>query len=288
MLQFGHELFLVIDVADLVDRSSVGGFRFELLWDGLGGVSQFWNWGLVGQPKKQTDGELTFEQLGGDSQVVDTGQSLDFANVSERSTHDDGLVSVLLVVVEDVLDRLDSRVLLASVIGVRVLLLVPVEDSTDEGRDQGGTSLGTGDGLTETEEQGQVAVNVLVGLQVSGGLDTFPGGSDLDQDSLSLNTDGFVEGDQLLGLVDSGLGVVGQGGVNFGGDSTGDDLEDLSAEFNKESVGGVLDLGVNVTSLLLGVLDGDVNESGVTFLLGGGQNQGGVGSGILGLVDVDG
>jgi hypothetical protein len=54
-------------------------------------------------------------------------------------------------------------------------------------------------------------VDVLVGLQVSGGLDTFPGGSDLDQDSLSLDTDGFVEGDQLLGLVDGGLSVEGEG-----------------------------------------------------------------------------
>ena len=41
VLQFGHELLLVIDVADLVDRSSISGFGFELLGNGLGGVSQF-------------------------------------------------------------------------------------------------------------------------------------------------------------------------------------------------------------------------------------------------------
>ena len=195
---------------------------------------------------------------------------------------------MLLVVVEDVLDGLDSRVLLVGVVLVGVLLLVPVENSTDEGRDQGDTSLGTGDGLAETEEQGQVAVDVLVGLQVSGGLDTFPGGSDLDQDSLSLDADGFVEGDQLLGLVDGGLSVVREGGIDFSRDSTGNNLEDFSAELDKESVGGVLDLSLDVTSLLLGVLDGDVNESGVALLFGGGQNQGGVGGGILGLVDIDG
>lgn len=195
---------------------------------------------------------------------------------------------MLLVVVEDLLDGLNSGVLLAGVVTVGVLLLVPVEDSADEGRDQGDTSFGTGDGLAETEEQGQVAVDVLVFLQVSSGLDTFPGRSDLDQDSFSLDTDGFVQGDQLLGLVDGSLGVVRQRGVNFGGNSTGDDLEDFTTEFDEESVGSVLDLGVEVTALFLGVLDSDVDESGVTFLLGGGQDQGGVGGGILGLVDVDG
>jgi hypothetical protein len=67
------------------------------------------------------------QQLGGDRQVVTSGQSGDLANVSERGAHDDRLVSVLLVVVEDLLDRLDSWV------GLRVVLLssrllVPVED----------------------------------------------------------------------------------------------------------------------------------------------------------------
>jgi hypothetical protein len=33
--------------------------------------------------------------------------------------------------------------------------------STDEGGDEGDTSLGTGDGLTETEEKGQVAATLL-------------------------------------------------------------------------------------------------------------------------------
>jgi hypothetical protein len=40
------------------------------------------------------------EKLGGDSEVVASGQRLDLANVSERSAHDDGVVAVLLVVAE--------------------------------------------------------------------------------------------------------------------------------------------------------------------------------------------
>jgi hypothetical protein len=66
---------------------------------------------------------------------------------------------------EDLLDRLDSRVGLGSVL-LSSGLLVPVEDlpsarhtacvlrvtySTNEGGDEGDTGLGTGDSLTETE-----------------------------------------------------------------------------------------------------------------------------------------
>jgi len=67
------------------------------------------------------------EELGGDGEVVTTGELGDFADVSERSTHDNGVVTVLLVVVEDLLDRLDSWVGLGSVL-LAGRLLVPVED----------------------------------------------------------------------------------------------------------------------------------------------------------------
>ena len=48
--------------------------------------------------------------------------------VTERSTHDNSLVSVLLVVVEDLLYGLDTRVLLAAVVGSWLVLLVPVKN----------------------------------------------------------------------------------------------------------------------------------------------------------------
>ena len=50
------------------------------------------------------------------------------AYVTERSTHDDGVVAVLLIVVEDLLDRLDTRVFLALVAGSGLVLLVPVKN----------------------------------------------------------------------------------------------------------------------------------------------------------------
>jgi hypothetical protein len=104
---------------------------------------------------------------------------------------------------EDLLDGLNTWVSLTNKgVGlVRLGLLVPVDcsreyclvpvvaettgihsrltNSTDEGGDQSNTGLGTGDGLTESEEEGQVTVDVVVTLELSGSLDTLPGGSDL-------------------------------------------------------------------------------------------------------------
>jgi hypothetical protein len=58
---------------------------------------------------------------------------------------------VLLVVVEDGLDGLDTGVLLGGVVAL-VGGLVPVENAADEGGDQEGTGLGGGDGLDDGEE----------------------------------------------------------------------------------------------------------------------------------------
>lgn len=51
----------------------------------------------------------------------------DETNVTEGSTHDDSLIIVLLVVVEDTLHGRHARILLGLVVPV-VLLLVPVQD----------------------------------------------------------------------------------------------------------------------------------------------------------------
>lgn len=54
------------------------------------------------------------------------------AYVTETGTHDDGLVAVLFVVVEDLLDRYDTRVLVTYII-LASCLLVPVKDLCLEG-----------------------------------------------------------------------------------------------------------------------------------------------------------
>lgn len=78
--------------------------------------------------------------------VVTASKLSDLANTSKRSTHDNGLVAVLLVVVEDALDGLDTWVLLLGVVLLRGSL-EPVEDTANEGGDEVGASLSGGNGL---------------------------------------------------------------------------------------------------------------------------------------------
>lgn len=119
----------------------------------------------------------------GNGQVVAASELSDLASVSERSTHDNGLVAKLLVVVEDGLDGGDTGVLLLGVILLGAGL-EPVKDAADEGGDEESTGLGGGDGLGQGEHEGQVAVDAVVTLEDLGGLDALPGRGDLDQDTL--------------------------------------------------------------------------------------------------------
>ena len=102
-------------------------------------------------------------------------------------------------------------------------------------------------------------MNVVLRLELAGGLDTLPGGSDLDEDTLALDAEGLVEGDKVLGLLNGGLLVERETGVDLSRDTAGDDLEDLGTESNEETVSGKVELLGLVRSLLLGVLDGNVD-----------------------------
>ena len=128
----------------------------------------------------------------GDGQVVTASKLGDFTSVTEGSTHDDGVVAVLLVVVENVLDGLNTGVLLGSVVTL-VGSLVPVKDTANERRDEVGTGLGSSDGLDGGEHEGQVAVDAVVTLEDLSGLDTLPGGGNLDQDTVLGDTVLLVE-----------------------------------------------------------------------------------------------
>merc|ERR1711939_1277088 len=74
---------LVVDVALLLDVKRVGLGSIELLGNGFCGVVQL------------------LEEVGSNGEVVASSELGNLANGAERSTHDDGLVAVLLVVVED-------------------------------------------------------------------------------------------------------------------------------------------------------------------------------------------
>lgn len=92
----------------------------------------------------------------------------------------------------------------------------------------------------------------------------------------------------VQGLVHGSFRVEGEAGVDLSRDLAGDDLENLLAELDEESVERGIDLLVKGLSVSLAIFYGSVDELGVLWLLGGGEDQGRVGSGILGLVLVDG
>lgn len=187
-----------------------------------------------------------------DGQIVAASQLSNLASVTEGSTHDNGLVAELLVVVVDALDGSDTRVLLLA-----VLLLVgglePVENAADKGRDEVSVGLGSANGLDQREHERQVAVDAMVALQNLSSLDTLPGGGDLDQNAvlgdalllvqlrkvsaamsdLGLSRREMTHVNDVQSLVHRLLGVKGETGIDLGGDLAGNDLEDLLAEFDK-------------------------------------------------------
>ena len=110
------------------------------------------------------------------------GQFLDFAEVAETGAHDLGFVVELLVVVVNAGNGLHAGIVGALVVLAGVFF-VPVEDAADEGRDEGYSGFGAGDGLVHAEEQGKIAVNAFF-FKHFGGANAGPGGSDLDENVL--------------------------------------------------------------------------------------------------------
>ena len=112
-----------------------------------------------------------------------------------------------------------------------VLIVTSGTYAAHERRDERDACLGARNSLTKAKEQGQVAVNPVITLELARSLDTLPGGRDLDQDALLLDPDRLVERDELLGLSLGAFLVEREAGINLGGDTTGDDGEDLLSEF---------------------------------------------------------
>ena len=76
-------------------------------------------------------------------------------------------------------------------------------------------------------------MDAVVALELAGGLDTLPGGGNLNKNTVLLDADGLVEGNELLGLGLGALLVEGQAGVDLGRDTAGDDSKNLLAEFDE-------------------------------------------------------
>ena len=86
------------------------------------------------------------------------------------------------------------------------------------------------------------------------------------------------------------VGVVGEAGVDLGGDAAGDDLEDLEAEGDGEGLegeGGDFLVGGLVAGVFLGLLEHVVHDGLVLGLFRRGCDERGIRGGILRLVLLD-
>ena len=176
----------------------------------------------------------------------------------------------------------------AGVFGAVVVLarvfLVPVENAAHEGRDERDAGLGRRNGLVQAEEQREVAVDAFL-LKDFSGADAFPGRGDLDEDAVAANAGVVVLLNDGAALSDGGLGVVGEAGIDFGGDAAGNDGQDLLAEGDGQAFEGQVGhvfIGCAFAQLLARVEKYAVDNGLVLRHLRGGGDQRGVGGGVLG------
>ena len=88
----------------------------------------------------------------------------------------------------------------------------------------------------------------------------------------------------MQSLVNGSLSCERESSVNLGGNLARHDLQDLLSELNEKSVKRSIGLLIDVLAMCLAVRNSDVDQLGVFWLLGGGENEGRVGGSILGLV----
>src|ERR1700748_2166711 len=131
------------------------------------------------------------QKIGRDGQQIAARQLGNFPDVAEAGTHDNRLVAELLEVVIDRRHRLYAWVIGAFVILARVLL-VPVKDAANKGRDERDLGFRAGNGLMQTEEKRQVAMNAFL-FQLLGSANAFPCRSDLDENALTGDSGAFIE-----------------------------------------------------------------------------------------------
>lgn len=99
---------------------------------------------------------------------------------------------MLLVVIEDALDTLDTRVLSTGVLFL-CRSLVPIQNAADEGGDEEGIGFSGSNCLDLGEHECQIAVDLMLGLKHFCGFDALPCGSNFDEDILLVNANAFVE-----------------------------------------------------------------------------------------------
>mmetsp|Transcript_2297 Transcript_2297/g.4018 ORF Transcript_2297/g.4018 Transcript_2297/m.4018 type:complete len:219 (-) Transcript_2297:90-746(-) len=189
-------------------------------------------------------------------------------------------MAMLFVVVEDGSHRHDTRIFRRSISLHTLRFLVPIHDTSNEGRDERASSFGTCDSLCDREDECEVASNAKL-LQHFGGLNTLPRRRDLNENTLLLDAHLLVHFDQLKSLSDGGVRIKGQTRIDFRRDISRYDFGDLGTESDSELVHGDGDISIAVGYRL-------VDDTRVFFHHGRLVDETGVSSRILGSELLDG
>ena len=87
-------------------------------------------------------------------------------------------------------------------------------------------------------------MNPMFLLQLLCSLNALPGTSNLDQNPTLIDPQFLVQFNDMESFINGRLFIKGETCVDFSGDSSRDDFEDLFAEFDEETVEGTVDLVV--------------------------------------------
>ncbi len=135
----------------------------------------------------------------------------------------------------------------------------------------------------KTEEQSHVAVDALL-LEDLSCLDALPGGGELDENAIARDTGLVVEGDDCARFGDGSVDIVGEAGVDLGGDTARDDVENLATEGNfqrTEGLGGDVFVRGGGTGILTHLLQHVIDYGCILRLLCSSRDERGVRGGVL-------
>lgn len=214
-----------------------------------------------------------FEKTGRNGQKVDTGKLLDFTRITERCAHDNCLIAKLLVVVEDALNRVDTRILRSLVRRLSSRSLVPIQDATNKGRNKSGTGFSSGNSLNERKEKSQVNVDSVLGFKLTSSLNTFIGRSNLNKDTFLRNPLLLIKIDNFESLFNGTFLVERKTGINLSRNTARDDFENLGTKLNEQVVKGLLSLLGGGSRGLGSSSNSIINKLCVLSFFGSSQNE---------------
>ena len=226
-----------------------------------------------------------FQQRWRDGQAVTASQFENFTNVTEAGAHHYGFITVLLVVLVDFADGNHARIFCRRVLFLIGVGFVPVEDTTNERRNQEDARFGASTSLSEGEQQGQVAVDAFF-FQLLSGANALPGGSQLDQNTIVADARVVIQLDDALSFGDRRFGVVGETCIHFGGDTARDQFQDFETNVHRQLIGSIKDLLRAIAALATSPGHSVINQLTVLRDLSRAEDQGRVGGGILRLIQL--